>query len=149
MTRTIVMRDAEAATRELEAKVVASAADDAQDHAADAPQPCGSIRSIVRDVKNRTELEMIKRALEAFGWNRRRAAQHLDISYRALLYKIQQHRLRPWAGGAPEEPFEHPLLAAQRPLRLSGLWCQTTIRQSVICVQCNGPNSNSQEGVRE
>ncbi len=106
VTRTIVMRDAEAATRELEAKVVASAADDAQDHAADAPQPCGSIRSIVRDVKNRTELEMIKRALEAFGWNRRRAAQHLDISYRALLYKIQQHRLRPWAGGAPQEPFQ-------------------------------------------
>jgi len=60
----------------------------------------------VRDVKNRTELEMIKTALEAFGWNRRRAAQHLDISYRALLYKIQQHRLRPWAGSAPQEPFQ-------------------------------------------
>lgn len=106
VTRTIVMRDAEAATRELEAKVVASPADDPQDRSADAPQPCGGIRSIVRDAKNRTELEVIKRALEAFGWNRRRAAQHLNISYRALLYKIQQHRLRPWSGGAPGEPLQ-------------------------------------------
>jgi two-component system, NtrC family, response regulator AtoC len=106
VTRTIVMRDAEAAARELEVKVAASAADDLRDGSAGAPPSCGGIRSVVRDVKNRTEVEMIKSALEAFGWNRRRAAQHLNISYRALLYKIQQHRLRPWSGGASEESFQ-------------------------------------------
>ena len=41
VTRTIVMRDAEAATRELEAKVAASAADDPQDHSVDAPHLAG------------------------------------------------------------------------------------------------------------
>jgi DNA-binding NtrC family response regulator len=38
---------------------------------------------------------MIQSALDTFGWNRRRAAQHLNMSYRAMLYKIQQHHLRP------------------------------------------------------
>ncbi len=105
VTRTIVMRDAEVATRELEAKVSASA-EDSLENSIDAVSSCGGIRSIVRDVKNRTESEAIKSALEAFGWNRRRAAQHLDISYRSLLYKIQQHRLRPRSTGASEEPFQ-------------------------------------------
>jgi two-component system, NtrC family, response regulator AtoC len=36
---------------------------------------------------------MIRDALLACGWNRRRAASNLNISYRALLYKIQQHGL--------------------------------------------------------
>jgi two-component system, NtrC family, response regulator AtoC len=40
---------------------------------------------------------MIQDALEASRWNRRQAAQFLNISYRALLYKIQQHRLTPRA----------------------------------------------------
>jgi transcriptional regulator with PAS, ATPase and Fis domain len=106
VTRTIVMRDAEAATRELETKVAASARENPQEHSIDSVTPCGGIRSMVRDVKNRTESEAIKSALEAFGWNRRRAAQYLDISYRALLYKIQQHRLRPRSGVSSEEPFQ-------------------------------------------
>jgi DNA-binding NtrC family response regulator len=49
----------------------------------------------VRDVKDRTELQLIQDALEMCGWNRRRAAQYLNISYRGLLYKIQQHHLTP------------------------------------------------------
>jgi DNA-binding NtrC family response regulator len=53
------------------------------------------MRSIVRDVKERTEAQMIQDALEVSGWNRRNAAQYLNISYRGLLYKIQQHRLAP------------------------------------------------------
>ena len=107
VTRTIVMRDADAAVRELEAKVAALGAADLQDNIiADAPPPCAGIRSIVRDVKDRTEIEMIQNALEASGWNRRRAAQSLNISYRGLLYKIQQHRLRPWSAGEPRQPFQ-------------------------------------------
>jgi len=60
----------------------------------------------VRDVKARTEAQMIQNALETFGWNRRRAAQYLNISYRSLLYKIQQHHLRPWPGGDPQQTFQ-------------------------------------------
>jgi hypothetical protein len=48
---------------------------------------------------------MIQSALEANGWNRRRAAQHLNISYRALLYKIQQHRLSPIPAQNPSPVF--------------------------------------------
>lgn len=106
VTRTIVMRDADGATRELEAKVATSGAIDSQDQFGEAPSPCVGIRSIVRDVKARTEAQMIQSALETFGWNRRRAAQYLNISYRGLLYKIQQHRLRPWPAGDPPQPFQ-------------------------------------------
>jgi DNA-binding NtrC family response regulator len=106
VTRTIVMRDADAAARELEVKVAASGSAEPQDQSAGIPAPCVGIRSIVRDVKARTEAQMIQEALETFGWNRRRAAQYLNISYRALLYKIQQHRLRPWPGEDPQQPFQ-------------------------------------------
>jgi two-component system, NtrC family, response regulator AtoC len=44
------------------------------------------------------EAHAISRALELVGWNRRRAAELLRISYRGLLYKIQQYRIT--AGGA-------------------------------------------------
>jgi DNA-binding NtrC family response regulator len=55
------------------------------------------MRSVVRDMKDRAEALMIKDALEVSGWNRRHAAKYLNISYRGLLYKIQQHRLAPSA----------------------------------------------------
>ncbi|WP_446744407.1 sigma-54 interaction domain-containing protein [Silvibacterium acidisoli] len=51
------------------------------------------MKGAVADVKNRTEVRMIQDALNASGWNRKRAATDLNISYRALLYKIQQHGL--------------------------------------------------------
>jgi len=108
VTRTIVMRDADAATRELEAKVDAPSQADPQDQLGDAPAPCVGIRSIVRDVKARTEAKMIQSALETFGWNRRRSAQYLNMSYRSLLYKIQQHHLRPWSAGDTQQPLTCP-----------------------------------------
>jgi two-component system, NtrC family, response regulator AtoC len=95
VTRTIIMRDTAAAARELEEKVEAMGDADRCERAGIEAFPCVGIRSVVRDVKDRTEVQMIQNALEANGWNRRRAAQSLNISYRALLYKIQQHHLRP------------------------------------------------------
>lgn len=105
VTRTIVMRDVEAATRELETKAAASDAAEHVSQSIDSPAPCVGIRSVVREVKARTEAKMIQSALETFGWNRRRAAQHLDMSYRALLYKIQEHHLRPWTTGDVQQPL--------------------------------------------
>lgn len=52
------------------------------------------MRSIVRTFKDQTESRLIKDALESSGWNRRHAAADLRISYRALLYKIQQYQLK-------------------------------------------------------
>jgi transcriptional regulator with PAS, ATPase and Fis domain len=43
---------------------------------------------------------MIQEALDASSWNRRHAAKQLNISYRGLLYKIQEHNLAP--GRMPE-----------------------------------------------
>jgi len=106
ITRTIVMRDTDAAARELEAKIEMSGGNDSLGRATAVPPACAGIRSIVRDVKDRTEAEMIRNALEVFSWNRRRAAQYLNLSYRALLYKIKQHRLRPRTSGAPDQAFQ-------------------------------------------
>jgi DNA-binding NtrC family response regulator len=95
VTRTIIMRDPEGAVRELETKIAASP-EVLQPGLNPESEPHGSgMRSIMRDVKDRTESHLIRSALEASGWNRRHAAKYLNISYRALLYKIQQYRLAP------------------------------------------------------
>ncbi len=116
VTRTIVMRDPDAAAQELEAKVAASITTAPQDHSAEVPLPCAGIRSVVRDVKERTEMQMIQNALEVFGWNRRRAAQYLNISYRGLLYKIQQHSLRPCQTEDSRQPAKRIASARQNVL---------------------------------
>ena len=120
VTRTIVMRDPDAAARELEEKVVALSSGTQLERTADLSLPCAGIRSIVRDVKDRTEVQMIQNALDAFGWNRRRAAQYLNISYRSLLYKIQQHRLRPVPAVDPLQLFRNSRLARQNAMQRTG-----------------------------
>jgi two-component system response regulator AtoC len=95
VTRTVTMRDPDTAVRELETKIAA------EDRVAEEEPMLPSLiestgmRSVVRDMKDRAEAQMIKDALEVSGWNRRHAAKYLNISYRGLLYKIQQHRLAP------------------------------------------------------
>jgi DNA-binding NtrC family response regulator len=93
----MTMRDPDTAVRELETKIGAG-----ERVAQEEPIPSpvienAGMRSVVRDMKDRAEAQMIKDALEVSGWNRRHAAKYLNISYRGLLYKIQQHRLTPKA----------------------------------------------------
>ena len=45
----------------------------------------------LKNVKNEAESKEIRRALESANWNRKAAAQKLNISYKALLYKMKQH----------------------------------------------------------
>ncbi len=120
VTRAIIMRDPDAATRELEEKVTAAGSPVPEHRSIDPSLPCAGIRSIVRDVKDRTETQMIQDALDAFGWNRRRTAQYLNISYRALLYKIQQYRLRPSPAADPLQLFQRGRFARQNPLQRTG-----------------------------
>jgi len=41
------------------------------------------------------EIRAILQALQRTGWNRKRAARILDISYRGLLYKLRRHSITP------------------------------------------------------
>lgn len=60
----------------------------------DAPSaPWAALRSL----RAETEIHAISRALEESGWNRKRAAKLLSISYRGLLYKIRQYNITPAA----------------------------------------------------
>jgi len=54
-----------------------------------------SLKSLVRNAKGEAERGAIAHALEETYWNRKAAARLLSISYRALLYKIQEYRLVP------------------------------------------------------
>ena len=47
----------------------------------------------LRSLRAETEMQAISQALQQTGWNRKRAAQLLSISYRGLLYKIRQHNI--------------------------------------------------------
>lgn len=55
-----------------------------------APRPRG-LKALVRTLKDDAEAKEIVRALEQANWNRKLAAAHLCISYKALLYKIKQY----------------------------------------------------------
>lgn len=56
----------------------------------------------LRSLRVEAEIYAISRTLEYTGWNRRRAAQLLSISYRGILYKIRQHNLTPRPRGQQE-----------------------------------------------
>ncbi|MFY9911854.1 MAG: helix-turn-helix domain-containing protein, partial [Candidatus Sulfotelmatobacter sp.] len=49
-----------------------------------------SLKQASRAASREKEKEIILRALTRTRWNRRRAAQDLQISYKALLYKLKQ-----------------------------------------------------------
>jgi DNA-binding NtrC family response regulator len=51
------------------------------------------LKRIVRGVKGNAEAVVIAQTLENHRWNRRAAAAELQISYKALLYKIKQYNL--------------------------------------------------------
>jgi two-component system, NtrC family, response regulator AtoC len=55
----------------------------------------GSLKHLVRSLKGGAESAAIARTLENTGWNRKAAASDLQISYKALLYKIKQYKLAP------------------------------------------------------
>src|SRR5216683_1967882 len=64
----------------------------------------GGLKSLARNAKDGAEAEAITRALEQTNWNRKQAAAILQISYKALLYKIRQY-------GIAESKSHHKLSA--------------------------------------
>jgi two-component system response regulator AtoC len=95
--RTLILRDQESAYAYLQSKtqsqntaLVLSAPADMTDKKT--VNPAG-MKNAISEIKNQTEIRILQDALSASGWNRRKAATNLNISYRSLLYKIQQHGL--------------------------------------------------------
>ena len=60
-----------------------------------------SLKTITREVVREVEGRIIREILQANHWNRRRTARALNISYRALSYKIKEAHLAP--SGTSEE----------------------------------------------
>ena len=52
-----------------------------------------SLKEVHREAMVKAESEVIRKALELTNWNRKRAAEILNISYKALLYKIKECRI--------------------------------------------------------
>ncbi len=69
----------------------------------DAEKPASApndLKQLVRGVKDEAETEAITRALEQTNWNRKDAARLLNISYKALLYKIRQYGIEEQAANS-------------------------------------------------
>ena len=61
------------------------------------------LKSLVQSVKGETERNAIASALDQARWNRKAAARLLKVSYRTLLYKIEQYHMSPPVGA----PFSY------------------------------------------
>jgi two-component system, NtrC family, response regulator AtoC len=68
-----------------------------------------SLKSLIETVKHEAERNAIGSALEKTGWNRKAAARLLRVSYRTLLYKIDQYHMN------ASESFLSPLPAGKLP----------------------------------
>jgi two-component system response regulator AtoC len=63
-----------------------------------------SLKSLIQSVKSEAEKNAIAAALEKTGWNRKAAARLLRVSYRTLLYKIDQYHMmapQPYGSAIP------------------------------------------------
>jgi DNA-binding NtrC family response regulator len=56
------------------------------------------LKKLIRNLKGEAEAEAIRQALQQTNWNRKQAAELLNISYKALAYKLRQYGLEPPAG---------------------------------------------------
>jgi transcriptional regulator with PAS, ATPase and Fis domain len=68
----------------------------------------GGLKRLVRGIKGETEAAAIAIALAEEGWNRKAAANALQISYKALLYKIKQYELAPKMNADREQSRNEP-----------------------------------------
>jgi two-component system, NtrC family, response regulator AtoC len=91
VNRFLILQDEQAVIAELDqAKGTPSAAEKTSSHV-----EAGGLKKLVRGLKGETESSVIAGVLEETGWNRKAAANDLQISYKALLYKIKQYDLGP------------------------------------------------------
>jgi two-component system, NtrC family, response regulator AtoC len=89
--RYLILGDEQAIIDDLNSPQGAGAHEPAGD---DAGSTAG-LKHLVRNLKGNAESVAIAQALNGAGWNRKVAASDLQISYKALLYKIKQYNLNP------------------------------------------------------
>ena len=92
--RYLVLGDEKLAINELQPRTDGSGAkfDAAPPRSNSAPESQGGgLKSLARSAKDEAEAEAIAKALDETNWNRKQAAALLQISYKALLYKIRQY----------------------------------------------------------
>jgi len=77
-----------------------------------------SLKSLIQSVKWETERNAIAAALEKTGWNRKAAARLLGVSYRTMLYKIDQYHMS--ASGLHLSPFPETKFAGSGQAKGSG-----------------------------
>ena len=94
VTRTLVLQDEESAYNDLRTKTRVNTVVPVEPIVEKKPPASANMRDVVNGVKNQAEIRMLEDALSTSGWNRRRAAKVLNISYRTLLYKIQRYGLK-------------------------------------------------------
>jgi two-component system response regulator AtoC len=91
----VALGDEHLATHDLTVENRAKAADPALDSSrnpepGNSHVPSGSLKEAARAASRVAERAMILNQLERTHWNRKRAARELQISYKALLYKLKQ-----------------------------------------------------------
>lgn len=93
--RYLITRDGESALVELESKIRPNMNVPLRESVIEeiAPASVSGLKSVVRSMKDQTESRMILEVLDQAKWNRRIAAERLQISYKALLYKIRLYNL--------------------------------------------------------
>jgi two-component system, NtrC family, response regulator AtoC len=64
-----------------------------------------SLKSLINTVKTEAEKNAIGTALQKTGWNRKAAARLLQVSYRTLLYKIEQYQMSASESSLPPLPI--------------------------------------------
>jgi two-component system response regulator AtoC len=91
INRYLILQDEKAVISELGlTNTTSGSPDKTQDYV-----EAGGLKKLVRGLKGEAESSVIAGVLEETGWNRKAAANDLQISYKALLYKIKQYDLSP------------------------------------------------------
>jgi two-component system response regulator AtoC len=89
--RYLVLGDEKLAINELQPRTDGSGAHFEPAVRNNGSEPAGGLKSLARSAKDEAEAEAIAKALDETNWNRKQAAALLQISYKALLYKIRQY----------------------------------------------------------
>ncbi len=91
--RYLVIRDEPAALADLESKIPGYFLPAPERSTMVTATTSPDLKSMVRGLKDQAEMQAIRETLAETKWNRRIAATRLNISYKALLYKIRQYNL--------------------------------------------------------
>jgi two-component system response regulator AtoC len=76
-----------------------------------------SLKAFIQNVKGEAERNAIGTALQKTGWNRKAASRLLQVSYRTLLYKIDQYHMsatEPYLSSLPASKFSLERTAPRR-----------------------------------